>query len=73
MAMPNKTIEMRIFDSSAGITERLFENLKLDFIIGEELGTKNFSGEKMQIIKSLLIVMVSFVCLLVILTTIVVT
>ena len=71
--MPNKTVEMRIFDSSAGITERLFENLKLDFIIGEELGTKNFSGEKMQIIKSLLIVMVSFVCLLVILTTIIVT
>ncbi len=71
--MPNKTVEMRIFDSSAGITERLFENLKLDFIIGEESGTKNFSGEKMQIIKSLLIVMVSFVCLLVILTTIIVT
>ena len=71
--MPNKTVEMRIFDSSAGITERLFENLKLDFIIGKESGTKNFSGEKMQIIKSLLIVMVSFVCLLVILTTIIVT
>ena len=46
MAIPNKTVEIRVFDSSAGITERLFENLKLDFIIGEELGTKNFSGEK---------------------------
>ena len=44
--MPNKTVEMRLFGSSAGITERLFKNLKLDFIIGEELGTKNFSGEK---------------------------
>ena len=34
------------FSASAGITERLFENLKLDFIIGKELGIKNFSGEK---------------------------
>jgi hypothetical protein len=25
IAMPNKTVEMRIFDSSAGITERLLK------------------------------------------------
>ena len=42
----------------------------MDFIIGENLKIEKIQGEEMQIMKSLLIVITSFFCLLIILTTI---
>jgi len=37
MTMPNKTVEMRILGSSAGITERLFEKSKVEFYYWREI------------------------------------
>lgn len=37
VTMPNKTVEMKIFSSSAGTTERLFENAEGGFYYWREI------------------------------------